>query len=99
MNIQKLQTFLDELNELIKIHGENAPLTLGQMRDSIEENILCKSIMQLSDSFFVTKEECEMAQKKLSVKAYERWLSEHFPITSPLEEIPKMLTEMFPKIY
>ena len=99
MKIEKLQTFLDELNELIKIHGEDAPITIGQMRDIIEESLIRKSIMELHNAFFVTQEECKIAQEKLSAKAYERWLSEHFPITSPLSEIPKMFKETFSGIY
>lgn len=99
MNAQKLQHFLDELNELIKIHGEDAPITIGQMRDIIEDSLIRKSIMELQNTFFVTQEECKIAQEKLSAKAYERWLSEHFPITSPLSETPKMFKEAFSGIY
>lgn len=112
---KKLQIFLDQLNDLIEKYGEEAPITLGQMRDIIQENIFRKELKADCESLFVTEKDVQFASVRLSRDKFDEWFKEHYPITvlvrDPtvmvvpdsttvlVSEIPKQFVEGFSGIY
>lgn len=96
MNIEKLKKFVAHLNDLIEDNGEDAPITLGQLRDMIQENILRKELKEAQSTFFVTQDEQDLAQANLSNERFHGWLNEHYLIKSPAMDIRKEFDKVFP---
>lgn len=77
-SIKKIQTFIDQIDEWITEHGQDAPLTLGQLKDIFEEIKLRKELKDVQDVFFITQDDADLAEARLSADKFSKWLNERY---------------------
>lgn len=109
MNKEKLKRFVDLINDLIEQNGEDASITLGNLRDIFQEQILCKELKEAQKCFFVTQSDIDLAEARLSNNRLQKWLQTHYVISGALidqkefekhsTKVPVQFAEGFSGIY
>jgi uncharacterized protein YajQ (UPF0234 family) len=76
--IKQIQKFIDHVDELIKEHGADAPLTLQQLKDIVEKSMLKKQVDEMP--FYVCPEEADLTKRVLPSEKFNQWLEQHYVI-------------------